>query len=178
LAEKTQLEPLTLEDRRIIFRNFSGKEGKYNAAGVRNFAVVLTEEEGKLMEADGWNVKWGKPREDEEPLPPFLKVNVKYGGKGAPPGIVLITSRGKTRLGEDEAQLVDWADIIKVDLIIRPWQYEIGDRTGVSAYLKSIYVTIREDELELKYSDMPDTDSAASVITQNAEPLEPDGSPY
>jgi hypothetical protein len=168
LAEKTQMEPLTLEDRRIIFRNFSGKEGRYNAAGVRNFAVILTEEEGKLMEDDGWNVKWGKPREDEDPLPPFLKVNVKYGGKGAPPGIVLITSRGKTRIGEEEAQLVDWADIVKVDLIIRPWSYEIGERSGISAYLKSIYVTIREDELELKYSDVPDTDSAVGLVTKDA----------
>lgn len=174
MAENVQLEPLTLEDRRIIFRNLSGKEGKYNAEGVRNFAVVLTEEEGKLMENDGWNVKWGKPREDEEPLPPYLKVNVKYGGKGAPPRIVLITSRGKTALGEQEVQLIDWADIIKVDMIIRPWHYEIGGREGISAYLKAFYVTIREDELELKYAGVPDTDSAVSVVTRDAVPDDED----
>lgn len=173
MPEQTRLGPVTLEGRRIIFRNFAGKEGNFNAEGARNFAVVLEEEEGQLMQADGWNVKWGKPRDDEEPLPPYLKVNVKYGTRGQPPRVVLITSRGKTALDEDLIQLLDWADIINVDMIIRPYSWDISGRQGVSAYLKSIYVTIREDELELKYNEVPDApDSAASAITRDAVPEE------
>lgn len=173
-----QLQPVVLENRKIIFRNFAGKEGKFNVEGARNFAVVLEEEEGRLMENDGWNVKWGRPREDEEPLPPYLKVNVKYGTRGQPPRVVLITSKGKTPLGEAEIPLLDWAEITGVDLIVRPYSWDINGRQGVSAYLKSIYVTIREDELELKYGDMPDADSAATSIMRNAEPEVPEGAVY
>jgi hypothetical protein len=173
-----QLQPAVLEGRKIIFRNFAGKEGKFNAEGDRNFAVVLEEEEGRLMQNDGWNVKWGKPREDEEPLPPYLKVKIKYGTRGQPPRVVLITSKGKTPLGEDEIPLLDWAEIINVDLIIRPYSWDINGRQGVSAYLKSIYVKIREDELELKYGDMPDADSAATSIMRNVEEEVPEGAPF
>ena len=51
-----KLGPATLEDVCIIFRNFEGKEGQYNRAGDRNFAVVLTKEMAKAMMEDGWNV--------------------------------------------------------------------------------------------------------------------------
>lgn len=32
---------ILLEDVRIIFRNFAGREGMYNREGDRNFAVLL-----------------------------------------------------------------------------------------------------------------------------------------
>ena len=55
-----------MESVRIIFRNFSGKEGQYNREGDRNFAVLLDDAVAERMAADGWNVKWLKPREDSE----------------------------------------------------------------------------------------------------------------
>lgn len=167
-----QLEPIVLEGRRIVFRNFSGEEGKFNAAGKRNFNVLLEQEEAELMLKDGWNVKYLQPREEgDEPIP-RLEVAVNFGRR--PPRIVLITSKGKTPLGEAEVSLLDWADIINVDLIVRPYQWEVNGKTGVKAYLNSIYVTIREDELELKYGEVPDApDSAAGSITRNAVPHDP-----
>jgi hypothetical protein len=167
-----KLQPVLMEGRRLLFRNFSGEEGKYNAAGNRNFNVLLDPEEAELMAADGWNVKYLEPREEGDERQPRLEVAVSW--KNRPPNIVLITSRGKTPLDESMVSLLDWAEIINADLIVNPYEGgPIQGRSGVKAYVKSLYVTIREDELELKYADTPDVpDSAASVMTRDAVPDE------
>lgn len=144
-----------MENVKIIFRNFAGKEGPFNAEGDRNFAVLLTEEMADGLSNDGWNVKTTKEREiDEETFggEPYLPVKLSY--KGRPPTVVLITSRGRTNLSENEVELIDWADIQNVDLIVRPYDWAVNSKTGRKAYLKSIYVTINEDELERKYADV------------------------
>lgn len=160
-----RLQPVVLEDRRILFRNFSGEEGRYNAKGKRNFNVLLTDEEAEAMLKDGWNVKYLQPREEGDLPQPRLEVAVHYGKN--PPRVILITSRGKTPLDESMVSILDWADIQTVDMIVRPYEWEVNEKTGVKAYLKSIYVTIREDELEKKYLDVPDSATTAIIDKQN-----------
>jgi hypothetical protein len=144
-----------MEGVKIVFRNFSGKEGQYNREGDRNFAVLLNDEVASQMAEDGWNVKWLKPREDveeEESPQAYLQVSVNF--KGRPPRIVMITTRGRTNLDEGSIEMLDWADIINVDLIVRPYAWNVSGKTGIKAYLQSIYVTIEEDELEKKYAEL------------------------
>ena len=145
---------LIMEDARIVFRNFAGAEGMYNREGDRNFCVLLDEDTAQMMIEDGWNVKRLKPREEGQELGTAY-IQVSVGFKGRPPRMVMITSRGRTDLGEDECILLDWADILKVDLIVRPYHWNVNGRTGIKAYLKSIFVVINEDYLELKYADVP-----------------------
>lgn len=154
-----------LENVRIVFRNFSGAEGKYNRAGDRNFAVLLDDETAQAMANDGWNVKYLKPREEDEAPQAYLQVKVSY--KGRPPKVVMITSRGKSNLGEDMISILDWAEIKNVDMTLNPYEWEVNGKTGITAYLKTIFVTIHEDALDLKYADVPD--SAAGAI-----PVEPE----
>lgn len=151
---------LIMEDARIVFRNFAGKEGMYNRDGDRNFCVLLEDDLAADMLQDGWNVKRLKPREGEEQGTAYIQVSV--GFKGRPPRIVMIASQGRTDLGEDECILLDWADIDKVDLIIRPYHWNVNGRTGIKAYLKSIFVVINEDYLELKYADVPKAELEAA----------------
>lgn len=145
---------VTIENARIIFRNFSGKEDRYNRAGDRNFCVVLTEEVAEDLVKDGWNVNWLEPREEGDDRQAFLKVTVKFGKN--PPRIMVVTERGKKSLDEDGVNLLDWAEISNVDLIIRPYDWDINGKTGRTAYLNSIYVTIEEDPLEAKYFEVPE----------------------
>lgn len=153
---------ITIEGARIFFRNFSGLEGKFNAKGKRNFCVAIDEDLARDLEEEGWNVKYLEPRDDGDERLPYIQVSVMFG-KGVPPKVVIITSRGKTTLTEDEINILDWAEITNADLIIRPYNWEVSGKTGVKAYLKSLFVTISEDELEQKYSDIPDSAQNAMI---------------
>ena len=104
------------------------------------------------MAEDNWNVKWLRPRTEEEGEVPQAYLPISVNFKGRPPRIVLITSRGRTNLDENQVETLDWVDIINVDMIVRPYEWTVNGKTGVKAYLQSIYVTIEEDPLELKYS--------------------------
>jgi hypothetical protein len=148
---------VVMENMRIIFRNFAGHEGKYNREGDRNFAVLLDDGVASAMERDGWNIKWLESREEGDPRQAYLSVSVNF--KGRPPRIVMITSRGRTNLGEDDVEVLDWADIQYCDLIVRPYEWVVAGKTGIKAYLKSMFITIEEDALELKYSNIDDIPS-------------------
>ena len=147
---------LLMEDARIFSRNFTGKEGPYNREGDRNFCLILDTETALAMERDGWNIKNLRAREEGDVEQPFVQVSVSF--RGRPPKVVMITSRGRTDLSEDEVELLDWAEIKNLDLIIRPYNWEVNGKRGVKAYLKSIFVTLDEDALDLKYADVPEAD--------------------
>lgn len=151
-------ESVLMEGVQIIFRNFRGEEGKFNQKGSRNFGVLLTDDVAHAMAADEWNVKWLNPRDDnveEDAMPQaWLPVEVSY--RYRPPRVVLITSRGRTNLDESSVEMLDWANILNVDLIVNPSRWTVNEKTGIKAYLQSMYVTIEEDALERKYADVDD----------------------
>lgn len=141
-----------IEDAELIFRNFEGREGLYNTKGSRNFAVKLTEDMAQKMLSDGWNVKWPKPGDEaeEDTRSPYIQIQVGY--KIRPPHIVMITSTARTSLTEDNVEVLDWANIETADLIAVASKWEVNGKTGIKAYLKSLFVTIEEDALERKYA--------------------------
>lgn len=164
---------LMIEDAKIIFRNFSGKEGMYNAEGDRNFCVLLDDDRARQLIDDGWNVKTLKAREEDDEPQPYIQVSAKYRGRNGnavrPPAIVMVTSKGRTPLSEAECEILDWVDIAKVDLIVRSFQWSVNGKTGIKAYLKSIYVTIQEDALALKYADVPEIHANGALAIESRD---------
>lgn len=153
-TENKTTAPVMVENATLLFRNFAGRERTFNSEGDRNFSLMLPPETAKDLLKEGWRVKQLKPREGEDEGDYHLKVNVNYG-KGRPPRCVMITSRGRVDLGSDEVEILDWADIRKVDVIVNGYWSDMAGG-GFGGYLKSIFVTINEDELELKYADVQD----------------------
>lgn len=150
MADREAPMTVTVEDARLIFRNFAGKEGQYNRAGDRNFSVILPDDVAEQMIADGWNVRYLQAREEGDSNTPYIQVAVNF--KNRPPRVVMITSSGRTNLDEDSVEVLDWADIRLADLIFRSYSWEVNGKVGIKAYLQSLFVTIEEDELERKYA--------------------------
>lgn len=155
-----QNNKVTIQEAKIVLRNFAGLPDKYTTAGDRNFCVLLDPESAEAMKNDGWNVKFFKQKPDDDPNEPpqaYLRVKVSY--KSRPPVIVVITTRAdgskvRRNYNEELVELLDAVDIQNVDLMISPYRWEVGENSGVKAYLDSMYITINQNELEEKYSDV------------------------
>lgn len=142
---------LIMENAKIRFRNFAGRPDEYTREGDRSFALVIEDEDlaNKLRE-DGWNVKMRLPK--EEGAEPWYYLKVKVNFDGIPPKIVEVTSRNRVALNEDTVGILDTAELKSVDVEVSPYHWEIGGRSGITAYLKTMYATIEEDPFAAKYS--------------------------
>ena len=147
----SRVENLVIEGARLIFKNFAGEESKFNRKGNRNFCVILDEDQAHELMDMGWNVKELNSREDE---PPAYYIQVSVSFDNIPPKVLLISGRTKTVLDDTTIDSLDYAEISNVDLIIRPYNWEVNGKTGVKAYLKTMYITVVVDEFASKYDDM------------------------
>lgn len=141
---------LQIEDARIVYRNFSGIAGKYNREGDRNFAVVIPEQEiADDLIKDGWNVKIRPPRDEDDTPFMYLPVKIKFNNRG--PAAYLVSGEQVTRLDEDSIEMLDEIDIQSVDLDVRPYDWEVNDKTGRTAYLQAINVHQNIDRFGARY---------------------------
>lgn len=142
---------INIEGARIMFRNFSGKNDRFNP-GRRNFSVIIDDpKEAESLREEGWNIKEYQADPEE---PPIYRLEVRIKFEPIRPTIWLITkSGGKTLLNEETIDVLDDSEIDNIDLVVRPYCWEMNGKTGISAYVKTMYVTIVEDVFASKYAD-------------------------
>lgn len=168
----------TFEDVHIRYKNFSGKGTDFNPEGRRNFCMDLDPETAERMREDGWNVKQKDFDNGDGTVTTvnYLKIMVSYKFEESAPQIFRISGDSMVQLNERTVGSLDWEEIEHIDLQITPsnWTRNNGAITGVTAYLKSMYVTVHEDELAKKYSiynqrkevsadEVPFTDDSSEV---------------
>lgn len=144
---------INIEGANIIWKNFSGERDRFNP-GKRGFSVAIDDAVmADELKQEGWNVKerplqeGADPSEQEWTLPVKLNMN-RYTQ------VWLIVGNHKSLLNEDTVAQLDVVDITDCDLSIRPYEWEMSGRTGITAYVDSMYVTIRENKFAEKYADL------------------------
>lgn len=142
---------VTFYNAKIIFRNFSGEETKFNKKGDRNFGIVI--DDLSLLDSlteGGWNVKPLKSRDENEEPKYFIPVTVRYDN--FPPKAYKISGRIETLLDEESVGSLDFDEFETVDVTISPSKWDVSGKTGIKAYLKTMYATLVQDELAAKYA--------------------------
>lgn len=153
MMNSNRRETVVLKDIGLVFRNFSGEARQYNNPGDRNFNARVSEAQANMLRSKGFRIKEMTPNEYSDEPSYFLKVKVSY--RFDAPNINLITSRCTRRLDEDSVGELDHMSIEKCDISIvgSNWTQPSGE-SGVTAYLRSMYATLKEDPLELEYAAM------------------------
>ena len=153
-------EKLNISGARIVWPNFSGKATDYNTEGKRNFTVVFDDDQAEQLSNDGWPIKTREPREGFEDEGKFNTMKVNIGAyKGDPardPKIYRICNGHKVLLTEKTVGCLDFDDITYIDLRVRPYNWERANKSGTSAYLDVMYVTVADDPFAAKYETVED----------------------
>jgi hypothetical protein len=143
---------LQIDNARIIYRNFSGAESQFNRKGDRNFSIVIpTEEIADDLTSQGWNVKVKPPRNEEESAFMHLPVKIKFNDRG--PNVWLVSGSKRVKLDEESVGIIDNVDIARVDLDIRPYDWDVNGKSGRTAYLHSMEVVQELDRFAARYEE-------------------------
>jgi hypothetical protein len=143
---------LQIDDARIIYRNFSGAESQFNRKGDRNFSIVIpTEEIANDLAKQGWNIKRKPPRNEEEGPFMHLPVKIKFNDRG--PNVWLVSGCKRVKLDEESVGIIDNVDIARVDLDIRPYDWDVNGKSGRTAYLHSMEVVQELDRFAARYEE-------------------------
>lgn len=148
---------LAIDNARIIFKNFTGKDDKFGREGDRSFSIVIEDDAlAEQLANDGWNVKPLTPRDPDEKVNHFIKVKISF--KVRPPKIWLLTNHKRTLLDEDTIATLQYARIENADVVVSPWRWEVNGKSGIAAYLETLYVKIEDDPFADKYADYESSD--------------------
>lgn len=83
---------------------------------------------------------------------------MKISFKVRPPKIWLLTNHKRTLLDEDTIATLQYARIENADVVVSPWRWEVNGKTGIAAYLETLYVKIEDDPFADKYADYESSD--------------------
>lgn len=147
---------LTIENVKIYWANFSGKERENNPAGKRNFGVFIDPDMVEDLRADGWNVKQRRPSNDNPDQDTLYYLAIQVSFNKTPPKIFAVGDGRKRLIDESEVSILDYEDLQKVDVTIQQSIWHKNGRSGITAYLNKMYAVIGEDYLDKKYNNYQD----------------------
>ena len=160
---------VNIENAVIFWRNFSGKESKFNRAGDRNFEVYIDDPEvAEQMKEDGWNIKIQQPKGEGDAPRYHLPVCVSY--RYYEPEIYKGTDKHRmVKLDEASVKSLDQDDIVSTDIVIRGSHWEMNGKEGIKAYLRAMYVIIEENMFASEYAEQESPSEAPIFVEPDDE---------
>lgn len=172
-----RVDDIYIEGGQIVFSNFSGNPDKnYNGDNKRTVTFSIPPEVKDNLIADGWNIRPYIPKSDPDAEPIYLlEATIAYRTKdGVPkdPGIFIVRPDSLVHVTEDIIDTLDRADIVKVDAILGPHYWELGNRRGIRPYVNRMLVTIKPNPIDEKYYKLTQQMSNNSPIDELSFPVE------
>jgi hypothetical protein len=131
---------------------FDGRGDGVNETGKRSFMLILPKEKALAMREAGWDsVKELDPYEEGDEPEWVIKVMISYRFEA--PKIYLIKNDRRFLAEEKDVSEIRRDACEKIDLVISPKPWTYGTKSGVTAYVKELYATIRESRFEKQYAD-------------------------
>ena len=123
--------------------NFSGVKDNFGNSK-RNFTFIIDDPaQAAELSANGWNVKQQANVEPGEQPEYYLKIYVQYHDepqrKKYDPKLHLVNNGKIADLNEQTVGLLDSLTFESVDIIFTPYNYDVGGKVGISAYLNEGY---------------------------------------
>lgn len=154
-----RVNDISITDGEIAYSNFSGRPTEFRPeGGYRTVTFVIPDDIAQKLIDDGWNIRQQTFNNDPEREPRYL-LECKFSyktrdGRPRDPKIFIVRDDSLVHMTEDTVGTLDAADILSVDAVIGPSYWEWGGRKGISAYINSMYVKIKENPIDEKYRKM------------------------
>ena len=154
---------LKIKNPEIFQINFAGRITDRNPNGRRQFSwKIPTDELAEQLKADGWNVWYTKESEKYGESRPCIDVEIRYHQEKElqylNPKIYKVTSKKKTLLTEDLVADLEKDEIIDIDLWINPSYWNVNGKSGIKAYVDTMWITVEEDDTIEKYAHLDEVE--------------------
>lgn len=149
---------IALDDTRFIFAtNFSGdpKRDRFGDARRKANIIIPTEQQAKDLTKAGFKVRQTKPPEDADAnwVPEYyVLAQVKYRKTDGepvkyPPNVYLVTPGNEpVLLTEETVNCLDQIRVKNVNVILNPHEYDGANGSGLSLYVRTMYVEQDTDD--------------------------------
>lgn len=151
--QRKWIDDIEIEDAQVKwgFSHFDGRSDTFNDEGDHNFTIIIPEKDAKRLLEDGWNIRKFEGREEGDPPEYTLKVKISY--RFEPPKIYLIKGQRKFRAKEPDLADIKRSTCDKLDVIISPSPWVNGPNSGISAFVKEMYATVKQSRFSESYAD-------------------------
>lgn len=156
-----RVDNLNIEGGEIAYSNFAGRISDYNENGNRTVTFVIHNDIAKKLIEDGWRVRRQEfPNDPDRPPRYLLEATMTFrtkDGRPKDPKIFIVRDDNSfVHVTEETVGTLDAADIISADAVIGPWYWERNGKSGIKAYINSLYIKVKENPIDAKYRPMID----------------------